>query len=112
MAVRDTSAWRHATLQRKVINLDHDGDRHVMCAWDTCEKDGYENYKVRVKTHADDANTRRRIVETKAGIMLLVSDERYMNYVFCSERHKMYWLNTLHPGSNNCLPPGWRLSIL
>lgn len=94
MAVRDSTEWRHAIINKKVINLDHAGDRHVMCAWDTCERDGLENHKVRVKTHQDGYEV------------------RFMNYVFCSERHKQYWLASIRPGNNNNLPPGHRLSIL
>jgi hypothetical protein len=90
---RDTTRWRHAVLNRKVINRDR-GGTHVMCAWDTCEKDGYENNKVRVNTAAKG------------------QEARYMNYVFCSERHKQYWLNNCRPGSRNNLPPGYRQSIL
>lgn len=94
MPVRDTTAWRHAIINRKVINMDHDGTKHVMCAWDTCEKDGIENIHVRVKTHADGA------------------EERFMHYVFCSEGHKDYWLENIRPGSGNNHSPGMRISVL
>lgn len=93
MPVRDTTAWRHAITEKKVINHDR-GGTHVMCAWDTCEKDSFENNKVRVNTAADGA------------------EPRYMNYTFCSERHKQYWLANIRPGSNNNLPPGFKRSIL
>lgn len=92
MPVRDTTAWRVAMHQKKVINFDR-GGTHVMCAWDTCERDGFENYKIRVNTAAPGYPV------------------RYMNYTFCSERHKQYWLGNLRPGSNNNLPAGWKLSI-
>lgn len=97
MPVRGTTRWAHAIINKKVINLDHAGDRHVMCAWDTCERDGLEVHKVRVKTHSDQfAGDPRNL--------------RYMNYVFCSERHKLYFVNSLRDCNN--LPAGARLTIL
>jgi hypothetical protein len=93
MPVRDTTAWKHAITDKKIINHDR-GGTHVMCAWDTCEKDAFENNKVRVNT-------------AKPGY-----PPRYMNYGFCSERHRQYWLANVRPGSNNNLPPGFKRSIL
>lgn len=92
MPVRGTTLHRHAILMKKVINLDHDGSKHVMCAWDTCEKDGFENNKVVAHEGA-------KGYETKD-----------ITYVFCSERHKQYWLHSTV--SCNNLPPGYRSSIL
>lgn len=91
MPARGTTEWRHAIISKKVINLDHDGDRHVVCAWDTCEKDGLELYKV---------------VEHDGKIR----GERTMNFVFCSERHKMYFVNSVRDLGN--LPSGYKRSIL
>ena len=93
MPVRGSTQWKHAILQKKVINLDHDGNRNVMCAWDTCEKDGYESFKV-VKHLGKEKG------------------ERTMTYVFCTERHRQYWIASMRPGNNNNLPPGFRRSIL
>jgi hypothetical protein len=87
MPVRDSSEWRHAILSKKVINMDR-GGTHVMCAWDTCERDAYENYKVRTNTAGPGY------------------EPRYMNYTFCCETHKQFWLANVRPGSNNNLPPG------
>jgi hypothetical protein len=91
MPVRDTTAWRHAIVAKKVINFDR-GGTNVMCAWDTCEKDGYEMYK----TVEHDAN---------AGY-----ERRDITYVFCSERHRQYWINSIHDCNN--LPAGYRSSII
>jgi hypothetical protein len=88
--VRGTTRWAHGIVSKKIINMDSGDGRHVLCSWDTCEDDGYELYKVRVNTGAEGYET------------------RYMNYVFCSERHKQYWLANCTPGSNNNLPPGFR----
>lgn len=68
-----------------------------MCAWDTCERNGIASISVRVRTHKEGVGP---------------WDIRYMHYVFCSERHKAYWLNAVQPGGSGHLPPGMKLSIL
>lgn len=93
MPVRDTTAWRHAIHDKKVINHDR-GGTYVMCAWDTCERDGYETHKV-VQNEAAEGYP-----------------ARYITFVFCSERHKQFWINNMRPGNNNNLPAGYRRSIL
>lgn len=77
MPVRGTTEYRHAIIQKKVINLDHGGNRNVMCAWSYCEKDGYEMYKVRVRDSAIGAPL------------------KYLYYVFCSQTCKDHWLDEL-----------------
>jgi hypothetical protein len=95
MPVRGTTAWQHGIIQKKVINHDSGTGRHIICAWDTCTNDGVEMHKVRTNTGAPG------------------EQKRYMDYVFCSERHKMYWVEQArNPGSNNNLPPGYRRTIL
>jgi hypothetical protein len=79
----------HAILHKKVINLDHAGDRHVMCAWDDCEKDGVELHKVRVNYGS-------------------ASAPHIVNHVFCTERHLQYWVNSTKKYGQ--LPPGYKLS--
>jgi hypothetical protein len=76
MPVRGTTQWRHAIIQKKVINLDHAGDKKIYCAWDTCENDGYECYMVRVNDAAPGY------------------EPKVVKHVFCSERHKQYWVNS------------------
>jgi hypothetical protein len=103
MPARDTSAWRHAIVEKKVINLDHAGDRHVMCAWDVCEKDGYENYKF--------------VEET--GNVAAGWPSRPLTYVFCSEKHRQYWLQSYRQAKaghskefmHGMLPKGYRNAI-
>lgn len=82
---------RHGINSKVIINLDHQGDRHVMCAWDDCENDGYELHKVRVNYGKTDT-------------------PQIVNHVFCSERHLQYWVNSQKSYGN--LPPGYRLSRL
>jgi hypothetical protein len=91
MPVRGTTEHRHAILQKKVINHDR-GGTYVMCAWDTCEKDGYEMFKV---VEYDNANG---------------YEPKTISYVFCTERHKEYWLHsTVRAGY---LPAGSRRAII
>lgn len=106
MPVRGSSAWNHAIIEKKVINRDEggwgkvtdSGTHYVLCAWDTCERDGLENYKVRVEDSAPQYRG--------------TPDEKYINYVFCTERHKAYWLASMRPGNNNNLPAGMKRGIL
>jgi hypothetical protein len=86
MPVRGSTAWQHARVDKRVINRDEGGDgrvtwsgtHYVICAWNTCENDGLENYKIRQNTAADGR------------------EPRYVNFVFCSERCKNHWLDELH----------------
>lgn len=85
------SRWEHARIQKKVINLDHDGTRKVMCAWDFCENDGYDLHQVRIQYGTP-------------------AYPQVVKHVFCCERHKQYWLNNIRNYGN--LPPGFRRSII
>lgn len=80
MPVRGTTKWTHAKTDRVVINHDHFEGKHIYCAWDTCEKDGYESNKV---------------VET---ISAPGHPKQTLTYVFCSERHRQYWIDQNKPG--------------
>jgi hypothetical protein len=82
----------HALIHKPVINLDHGGTRHIMCAWEECEKDGYELNKVVVNEAGDGYPA------------------ALVTYVFCTERHKMYWVNSHR--SYGMLPPGYRRSYI
>ena len=106
MSVRGTS---HAMAHKKVINHDR-GGTFVCCAWDECDRDGYELYKVRQHTHA-------------ATIPCDSSVASHVSYVFCSERHRAYWLHSSGERAKELearyngriagmLPPGMRNTIL
>lgn len=82
---------QHAIIEKKVINLDHAGDRHVMCGWDDCENDGVELHKVKVNDGTWE-------------------NPKVVNFVFCSERHKQYWINST--AKYGQLPPGYRRSCI
>jgi hypothetical protein len=99
MPVRGTTAWAHAITMKKVINHDR-GGTHVMCAWDTCEKDGYEAYKC-VELVG------REPVMWHGHIHYI---ERTITYVFCSERHKQYFLHSTIRA--NDLPAGYKRAIV
>jgi len=91
MTVRGTSKWRHAKVEKRVINRDEggwgnvtsSGTHYIICAFGLCDNDGFELYKVRVNTAAEGHET------------------RYMNYVFCSEKCKQAWLDELHKARAN-----------
>lgn len=85
------SKWGHAIVEKKVINLDHGGAKHVMCAWDDCERDGVEMHKTTVNYGSADC-------------------PQIVNHVFCSERHRQYWINSVRSYGN--LPPGFRRSFI
>jgi hypothetical protein len=87
MPVRGTTEWRHAIVEKKVINLDHGGAKHVMCAWDDCENDGYEMYQVRINYGK-------------------AATPHVVKHVFCSERHRQYFINSTRSYGN--LPAGMR----
>jgi hypothetical protein len=69
---------------KPVINLST--GVHLPCCWDDCTRDGVELHKTTVKEPTGNAN-----------------------YVFCSERHRQYWINSHR--NNGMLPAGYRLSV-
>lgn len=81
----------HAIIHKKVINLDHGGAKHVMCAWDDCEHDGYDLHQVRVNYGT-------------------AEHPHVVKHIFCTDRHKQYWINSTRRYGN--LPPGYRLSCI
>lgn len=90
-----STEWRHARIDKPVINLDEGGDRHdhhIMCAWDDCTKQGYETNKVVVNDAAPG------------------HAPRYMRFVFCTEKHKYYFVHSHRDYGN--LPPGYRCSTI
>lgn len=105
MGVRGTT---HAILQKRVINHDR-GGTFVQCAWSDCYKDGFESHKITQHAHA-------RTIPCDSSLATHVS------FVFCTERHRQYWLacsgEQAHDteARNNgrisgMLPPGYRNSL-
>lgn len=70
-----------------------DGD-HLLCCWDECEKHGTTLHRVRIYE----------------GIHPNTGGPIYSWKIFCTERHKMYYVNA--PRNLNMLPPGHRLAII
>lgn len=91
-----------------VINHDQGGTK-VVCAWDECDRPGYELHKVRQHEHA--------------AVIACDSDlGKHITFIFCSDRHKLYWLNCtgemakVSEERNNgrisgMLPPGYKAYI-
>jgi len=67
-----------ARVERLMINLDT--MMPMMCAWDDCFKNARTPYQVRLHEHAGRCNS----AEAQYG--------RHAHFVFCSERHQLYWL--------------------
>ena len=80
---------------KKIINHDR-GGTYVLCAWDTCEKSGYEAYKCVEHDYTPEGQRRY--------------GDRLLTYVFCSERHKQYFIHSIRRAGD--LPPGYRQSIV
>lgn len=68
----------------------------VPCCWFECTKDGYELYKAVFHEHAKELPCDHPLSE-------------HVNFVFCSERHKQYYLHS-HIDMGN-LPPGYQKAI-
>jgi hypothetical protein len=85
------SKWDHGIIEKRVINLDHAGDRHVMCAWDDCERDGFDLHQVRI-------NYGKALTP------------HVVKHVFCTERHKQFFINSHR--QYGVLPPGYRRSFI
>lgn len=81
----------HAIIDKRVINLDHAGDRHVCCAWDDCERDGFQT----------------NLIVVNYGT---AGNPQLIKYVFCTERHKQFWANSHR--QYGVLPPGFRRSFI
>lgn len=84
------SSYRGKLSERQVRDT-RDGAR-LLCCWLDCEKYGLELFKA------------REYLGTEA------SGPVYTWYVFCSERHKMYWVNSVRDHFN--LPPGYKLAVI
>lgn len=84
-------------IERRVVdmqNLDRTDDNHLLCCWADCYRHGVELHKARVYLGVDPRH----------------GGPIYTWYVFCSEKHKMYWVHA--PRGLNNLPPGYRLSVI
>lgn len=81
--------------ERRVVDLQNAGrtdDDYLLCCWDDCYEHGVELHKTRLYLGDDPRH----------------GGPIYTWYVFCSERHKMYWVNA--PRGLYKLPAGFKLS--
>lgn len=74
MSVRGTSHARH---HKKVVILEGAAaGTKIFCGWDDCDLDGFALFQVVINA-------------AKPGF-----PRKLERYVFCTERHKQYWLNS------------------
>jgi hypothetical protein len=90
VSVRGTTHARH--MRRVIIREGAEEGRPVDCGWDDCTNRGFNNHRVQIN-------------EAKPGF-----PPKYINYVFCCDRHRQYFLNS-HRGYG-MLPTGSRGGIL
>jgi hypothetical protein len=88
------SRWEHARIAKPVLS--RDAERWLTCCWFDCDQLSYDLHKAVVHDHA-------------RGLPCSDPDASHPQYTFCSDRHKMYWVNS-HRSMGN-LPPGERLRI-
>ena len=77
--------------------LSRDADRWLLCCWDECTNQGVELHKTRFHDH-------------NPGTPCQHPDSSHLWYVFCSERHRQYFLHSHR--SNGNLPAGHRLTLV
>jgi hypothetical protein len=73
---------------RYVINLDSGDGRRIVCGWDDCERAGLEMYKQLEHQHPVDRPCGRADQVAHAA-----GAHAHCWQVFCSERHRLYWVN-------------------
>ena len=95
-------------VERLIINLDT--AMPLSCAWDDCDKRARTPYQVRTHEHQGTCSS----PEAQYG--------RHVNYAFCSERCRLYWLNASGANAHRSaadqrgriygqLPAGWKNRI-
>ncbi len=72
-----------ARVERLMINLDT--CMPMTCGWDECDKRARTPYQVRIHEHAGRC-------DSEVG-----QHGRHTHYVFCSERHLLYWVTCSGP---------------
>jgi hypothetical protein len=69
-----------ARVERLMINLDT--CMPMVCGWDECDKWARTPYQVRLHEHVGRCESE------------MAQYGRHAHYVFCSERHLLYWVNS------------------
>ena len=113
-----TTYQHHARIQRKIVNMDAQGDRFIVCGWDDCERPGFELYKLLLHDHPVNRGCNRAdTISLAAG-----TGTAHRWVPFCCERHRLYYANaqgvfalrSLEASGRayGNLPPGSRGTIL
>jgi len=76
--------------------LSRDAGTWLQCCWFECERQGFDLHKTRFHDH-------------NKGVPCAHPDSRHVWYVFCSERHRDYFLHS-HISMGN-LPAGSKLTV-
>lgn len=82
------SRWDHAKLERHVINLDN-GGQPLVCCWDECDRLGSTLYKHTSCLH----ETTLGCAAADTRTLTYTGRTSHLEYVFCSQRHRNYWVN-------------------
>lgn len=77
--------------------------RILPCCWDDCDRAGHTQWQARVPREPDDATEARLIATGQIPPPMSI-------YIFCSDRHRMMWVNG-HRSYGN-LPSGSRGTLL
>lgn len=83
-----TTYRTHARLHKKVINNDN-GGQALVCCWDTCDHVAYEMYKHIMCEH----DARLNCEQQDEYRLVNAGRTAHLNFVFCSERHRAYFVN-------------------
>jgi len=78
------------------------GRMWILCNWAECSADADDRYQASVRREAHDKGEARWAKFNRARLRTI--------YLFCSERHALYWRNSVV--DNNNLPSGSRGTIL
>ena len=79
---------RHAIIEKRAINLDA-GGRPLVCCWDECDRPGTVIYRHVSCLHDPRLSCARADVAT----MRNAGRTAHLEYVFCTMRHRNYWVN-------------------
>jgi hypothetical protein len=86
-----TTRWEHARIEKPVLSMD--GGRWLTCCWFECDRQGFDLHKAVVHDHA-------------RGLSCDHPLSKHVQYIFCSDACKGYWINS-HRSMGN-LPAGER----
>ena len=84
VSVRGTSEWRHAKIERLLINMDA-GGRPLECVWPECDRRSVSVYQTIAHEHTRNVSCS----DVDAGVAL----GRHYHYTFCSANCKDLWDN-------------------